>query len=95
MPWREGSRLGRRSRPRGAASRGTAQLVSCAVRPALCCLDVVDGDLTGAAAFRRIEGNLLVPDEATHSGPLESGGVDEDIFAAVVWLNKAEALHVV
>ena len=48
-----------------------------------CHLDVVDGDLAGAAVFSRIKGNLLAFDEAAHAGALKSGGVDKHVLAAV------------
>jgi hypothetical protein len=64
-------------------------------RSALRSLDVVDGDLAGTAVFSRVEGNLLAFDEAAQASALESGGVNEDVLAAVVRLDEAEALHVV
>ena len=62
------------------------------MRLALCRLDVVDGNLAGAAILRRVEGNLLAFDEAAHAGALKSGGMDEHVLAAVVRLDEAEAL---
>src|SRR5215213_7396061 len=64
-------------------------------RRALCRLDVVDGDLAGAAVFGRVKGNLLAFDEAAHAGALKSGGMDEHILAAVARLDEAEAFLIV
>ena len=64
-------------------------------RPALRVLDVVDSDLAGPAVLGRVEGNLLALDETTHSGALESGGMNEDVLAAVVRRDEAEAFCVV
>jgi hypothetical protein len=58
-------------------------------------LDVADGDLAGAAIFLGIERNLLAFDQPAHSGALKSRSVDEDVLAAVVRLNEAEAFLVV
>ena len=54
-------------------------------------LDVADGDLAGAAFFLGIEGDLLAFDQPAHSGALERSCVDENVLAAVVRLNEAEA----
>jgi hypothetical protein len=62
---------------------------------ALYCLDIADGDLPGASIFLCIESNLLSFDEPTHSGSLERGGMDENVLAAAVGLNEAEAILVV
>lgn len=58
-------------------------------------LDVADRNLTGAAIFLGIEGDLLAFDQSTHSGALERGGVDEHILAAVIRLNEAKAFLIV
>src|SRR5688572_17337002 len=57
--------------------------------------DVVDGDLAGTAVLGGVEGDLLALDETAQAGALERGGVDEDVLAAVVRLDKAEALLIV
>src|SRR5687768_9320895 len=62
---------------------------------ALCRLDVVDGDLAGAAVFRRVKGDLLAFDQAAHSGALQSSGMDEHVLAAVARLDEAEAFLIV
>jgi hypothetical protein len=62
---------------------------------ALCRLDIRDGGLAGAAIFLGIEGDLLALDQPTHSGALKRGGVDENILAAIVRLDKTEAFLVV
>ena len=76
---------------------GEAAQVWCSapVVPKLGGLDVVDGDLAGAAVFRRIEGDLLAFDEAAHASALESGRVDKYVLAAVGRLNEAETFLVV
>jgi hypothetical protein len=66
-----------------------------AIAKALRRLDVAYGDLAGAAVFLGIEGNLLAFDQSAHSGTLERGGVDENVLAAVVRLNEAEAFLVI
>ena len=58
-------------------------------------LDVVDGDLAGAAIFSRVEGDLLAFAEAADAGALKGGGVNEHVLAAIVRLDEAEALLVV
>ncbi len=58
-------------------------------------LDVVDGDLAGAAVFRRVEGDLLAFHETTKASALEGSGVNEHVLAAIVRLDEAEALLVV
>lgn len=68
---------------------------TCTEDAALRSLNVVDGDLAGAAIFRRVEGNLLALDEVAHAGALKGGRVDKNILAAIGGLDKAEALHVV
>lgn len=73
-----------------AARRAASML-----EPALYRLDVADGSLAGAAIFLRIEGDLLAFDQPTHSRALKRGGMNEDVLAAVVRLNEAEALLVV
>src|SRR3712207_2436162 len=62
---------------------------------ALCGLDAVDRALAGAAVFGRVEGDLLAFHEAAHASTLQSGGVNEDVLAAVVRLNEAITLLVV
>jgi hypothetical protein len=74
------------------AQRGRFLLV---VRYALSCLDVADGDLAGSAVFLGIEGDFLTFGQATHSGPLERGGMDKHVLAAIIRLNKAKAFLVV
>jgi len=74
-----------------AAQPGRLQLSA----PALCRLDVADGGLAGAAIFLRVEGDLLALDQPTHSGALKRGGMDENVFAAIVRLNEAEAFLIV
>ena len=61
----------------------------------LCRLDVVDGDLAGAAVFGGVEGHLLAFAQAADAGALERGGVDEHVLAAIVRLDEAEALLIV
>jgi len=58
-------------------------------------LDVANGDLARAAIFLGIEGDLLALDQATHSGALKRGGVDENVLAAIVRLNKAKTFLIV
>lgn len=58
-------------------------------------LDGADGNLAAAAILLRIEGDLLALDQSTHSGALERGRVNEDVLAAVVRLNEAEAFLIV
>src|SRR5579862_1193410 len=57
--------------------------------------DIADGDLAGAAVFLRIEGDLLALGQATQSGALERSRMNEDVLAAVIRLNEAEAFLVV
>ena len=75
-----------------AAPMGAASIL---VASALCRLDVADGGLAGAAVFLGVEGHLLALDEPTHSRALKRGGVDENVLAAIVRLNEAEAFLVV
>jgi hypothetical protein len=65
------------------------------VSSALRRLDGADGNLAGAAVFLGVEGNFLAFDEPTHSGAFERGGMDENVLAAVIRLNEAEAFLVV
>src|SRR6185369_15355101 len=58
-------------------------------------LDVVDGDLAGAAVLGGVEGDLLALAQPAQPGALERGGVHEHVLAAVVRLNEAEAFLVV
>jgi hypothetical protein len=62
---------------------------------ALCRLDGAHGDLAGATVFLGIERDLLTLNQPTHSGAFERGGVNENILAAVIRLNEAEAFLVV
>jgi len=62
---------------------------------ALSRLDVADRDLAGATIFLGIEGDLLAFDQPTHSAALKRGGMDENVLAAIVRLNEAEAFLVV
>jgi hypothetical protein len=55
-------------------------------------LKIVHRDLSGAAIFRGIEGHLLPFNKSAYSSALERSGVDEYVFAAVIWLNETEAL---
>ena len=59
------------------------------------CLDIADGDLAGAAVFLGIESDFLAFDQSAHAGAFERGGMDENVLAAVVRLNEAEAFLVV
>jgi len=65
------------------------------LRSALRRLDVADGRLAGAAIFSGIESDFLAFDQPTHPGALKRRGMDENILAAIVRLNKAETLLVV
>jgi hypothetical protein len=58
-------------------------------------LDIADSDLAGAAVFLGIERHLLAFDQPAHAGALERSCVDENVFAAVVRLNEAEAFLVI
>ena len=58
-------------------------------------LDISHGDLTRAAIFLGIEGNLLALVQRAHASALERGGMDEYVLAAVIGLNEAEALLVI
>ncbi len=58
-------------------------------------LDIGDGGFAGALVFRGVEGDLLALHQPTHSGALKRGGVDENVLAAIVRLNEAEAFLVV
>src|SRR5690606_3083695 len=57
--------------------------------------DVVDRDLAGAAVLGRVEGDFLAFDEAAHAGALKRRCMDEDVLAAVVRLDEAEAFLIV
>jgi hypothetical protein len=58
-------------------------------------LDRADGNLAAAAVLLRIERDLLALHQPAHSGALQRGRVNEDVLAAVVRLNEAEAFLVV
>jgi hypothetical protein len=58
-------------------------------------LDGAHGDLAAAAVFLSIEHDLLALHQPAHAGALERGGVNEDVLAAVIRLNEAEAFLVV
>src|SRR5215210_4291398 len=61
----------------------------------LSALDVVDGDLAGAAVLGGVESHLLAFGEAAHAGALERRRMDEHVLAAVVRLDEAEAFLIV
>src|SRR6266481_7601277 len=58
-------------------------------------LDSRDGGLAGAAILLGIEGNLLTLAETAQAGALQRGGVDENVLAAIVWLDESEAFLIV
>src|SRR5260370_42481117 len=60
-----------------------------------CHLNVRDGGLAGAAILLGIEGNLLTLAETAQAGALQRGGVDENVLAAIVWLDESEAFLIV
>jgi hypothetical protein len=53
---------------------------------------IVSRGLSGAAIGDDIEGDLLSFVEAVEAGPFDSADVHEDILAAIIGLDKAEAL---
>ena len=55
-------------------------------------LQVVCRHLAGLAVLDELEADLLAVIEATHTSALNSRDVDENVLAAVVRLNEAEAL---
>ena len=55
-------------------------------------LQVVCRHLAGLAVLDELEADLLAVVEATHTSALNSRDVDENVLAAVVRLNEAEAL---
>jgi hypothetical protein len=58
-------------------------------------LDVTDRSLAGAAIHLRVKRNLLTFIETANAGAFQSGGVHEHVLAAVVRLDKAEALLII
>jgi hypothetical protein len=58
-------------------------------------LDVADRELAGAAVFLDVERDLLALHQTAHSSALERGGMNENVFAAVIRLDEAEAFLVV
>src|SRR5581483_6076387 len=63
---------------------------------ALACKLDVGGLLAAAAAIiLDLEGDLVALIEDRNAGPLQSGGVHEDVLAAVFGLNKAEAARMI
>jgi hypothetical protein len=57
--------------------------------------DGADSDLASAAIFLRVERDLLAFIQAAHASALEGSRVDENVLAAVVRLDEAEALLIV
>jgi hypothetical protein len=51
--------------------------------------------LPGAAILLNIKCDLLALDQPTHSGALERGGVNENVIAAVIRLDEAEAFLII
>jgi len=62
---------------------------------ALSRFDIAHSDLAGATVLLGIERNLLALHQPAHSGAFERGGMNENVLAAVIRLNEAEALLVV
>ena len=55
-------------------------------------LDIFGGTFAAALVRHDIEIDLLPLDEGAHSGPFECRDVNENVRAAIVRLNEAEAL---
>src|ERR1700676_5362017 len=85
----------RRSQFRSAQFGWESPLLGPPGRSASQGLELVGGDLAGARIGLRLESHLLTLAQGANSGALERGGMDEYILAAVVRLNKAEALLIV
>jgi len=68
---------------------------SCAARRRSCRLDSSHRQLPGAAILLNIERDLLALDQPAHSGAFKRRGVNENILAAIVRLNEAEAFLIV
>ena len=80
-----------------AAPNGTASVGSrrCQRPDILDSLDVANGDLAGATIFLGVERDLLAFAETAHTCALECCCVDENVLAAVIRLDKAEAFLIV
>jgi hypothetical protein len=89
-----------RSRACGAAASTS---VTCHALPALagareksgCLAERSSGRLAGTAVLLDLEVDLLAFNEVRHTSALDGGNVDENVRAAIVGLNKAEALGAV
>src|SRR5829696_5897057 len=88
-----GGSLEMKKPPVKAASRTGPKPRPCRLR--LRGLDVVDGNLAGAAVLGGVEGHLLAFDEAADAGALECRRMDENVLAAIVGLDEAEAFLIV
>ena len=79
-----------------AAADGMGERVSVLDdRKALVGLEFVDGSLAGPLIGMRVKSDLLAFAQCVNARALESGSVDENVLAAVVRLDEAEAFLIV
>jgi len=80
-----------------AAPRGTAKskAPTYSRQFTLGSFDVANSDLAGAAIFLRVKRDLLAFIQTAHTSPLKGCCMDEDVLAAIVWLNESKAFLIV